>query len=97
MALRSRKPTTSIHLKEKILSNGFQAFRGDTFPVSARGDDHCLQHIRSKALRGLTRSQLEWRAPACHPERQRRISRAEDRDPSLTLRMTLGAGTCLYI
>ena len=32
--------------------------------------------------------QMEWRALACHSERQRRISRAGLRDSSLTLRMT---------
>ncbi len=35
------------------------------------------------------RGWLECRTPVCHPERQRRISRAGYRDPSLTLRMTL--------
>src|SRR5579859_2340598 len=39
----------------------------------------------------------EWRASTCHPERQRRISRAGDRDPSLSLRMTGGESVRLFL
>jgi hypothetical protein len=33
---------------------------------------------------------IEWRTLACHPERQRRISRDGQQDPLLALRMTPG-------
>ena len=38
---------------------------------------------------------MQWKALACHSERQRRISRVGQRDSSLTLRMTLVADSAI--